>query len=123
MSIDLTLIQNLLDTHYGIGADKRMLLAHIDAYERLVPGLIVEVERLNAELSTVKCEPVVEWRQIRHFDRATCGCFTLEVFTDGWKLDFRPRPESPPHRIASGDKTGDAGKAACIAAYMRTIGA
>jgi len=50
MSIDLTLIQNLLDTHYGIGADKRMLLAHIDAYERLVPALIAELERINAEL-------------------------------------------------------------------------
>ena len=56
MSIDLTLIQNLLDTRYGIGADKRMLLAHIDAYERLVPGLIVEVERAR-----IAAEPTVDY--------------------------------------------------------------
>ena len=53
-------IRELLDTHFGPGADKRTLLAHIAAYEGLVPALLDEVEAARMVR--------LEWRHVQDRD-------------------------------------------------------
>ena len=53
-------IRELLNTHFGRGADKRALLDHIAAYEDLVPALLDEVEAARMVR--------LEWRHVQDRD-------------------------------------------------------
>lgn len=82
----------------------------------------VEIRRLTSELAAAQAGPVVEWRQKGpDVEEAHRNAFLLSVSIKGWQLliwtkhhNFIP--------VDSGPETGDAGKAACLAAYRRAIG-
>ena len=84
--------------------------------------LAAEVARLTSELAAAQVGLVVEWREDVGFSHARIGRFWLVVRRDGWRLEFSQSSISTPDFVASGPETGDAGKAACEAAYRRACG-
>ena len=86
-----------------------------------IRALLAEVDRLNAELSTIKRDSVVKWADTLDGFKAEKGDFTFTVGPDGWWLSILDR-RGVDAWIEGGNETGDAGKAACTAAYLRTVG-
>ena len=83
-----------------------------------------EIRRLTSELAAAQT-PVVEWQEMTDFmGNAFWTCirrpFMLRVQGKGWDL-VAIYGESY-LELDSGEETGDAGKAACIAAYYAAIG-
>lgn len=95
----------------------------------IIEDLRAEVARLTAALAAA--QPVVEWEdhpqvgllgEDRSWSVVERGYFRLWADVDGWHL-LCSLPGLPANRsIASGPETGDAGKAACEAAYRRAVG-
>ena len=74
-----------------------------------------------AEELRARCLPVVEWQpgksEVFHpYQEAVVGQFTLHAYDDCWGLLFRNR------LVAEGPETGEAGKAAAVAAWRRVCG-
>lgn len=97
----------------------------------MIEDLRAEVARLTAALADAQAGPVVKWQdhpqvgllgEDRSWSVVERGHFRLWVDVDGWHL-LCSLPGLPANRsIASGPETGDAGKAACEAAYRRAVG-
>ena len=83
-------------------------------------ALLDEIERLRSEFAAA--QPVVEWHRIRDFDRAEMGYLILTVHSDGWTIRAVDIAVDELATLAEGDEGGDAGKAACEAAYRRACG-
>lgn len=78
-----------------------------------------EIHRLTAALAAAR--PVVEWVD----GCAQLGIFRLVVHRQGgWALMLAPRGigAMSPKDVTFGPETGDAGKAACYAAWLRACG-
>jgi len=120
--------------HFGlvltVGAtdlDSEEIGAAVADMPRIIADLLSEVDRLNTELAAAKVERVPEWRTFR-WDGATWHAANTEelcllVGPDGWQMWrsvwawlMKLNP------MENGPETDDAGKAACMAAYLRAIG-
>ena len=88
----------------------------------IIEDLRAEVDRLTAALAAAQAGPVVEWHRIRDFDRAEMGYLILTVHSDGWTIRAVDIAVDELATLAEGDEGGDAGKAACEAAYRRAVG-
>jgi len=82
---------------------------------------VAVIEALKAELATARRGPVVEWRTRIDVEEATPGDFGLVVGEGGWTLEFFDK-HGDAMQVDSGPETGDAGKAACFAAYLKAVG-
>ena len=82
---------------------------------------VAVIEALKAELATARRGPVVEWRTRIDVEEATVGAFALLVEPDGWRLEVSDGTGDY-WIVDSGPETGDAGKAACFAAYLKAVG-
>lgn len=110
-------------------ADCAAQLRAIAAAPSDIAAMLSELDRLTAALAAA--QPVVEWQdhpqvgllgEDRSWSVVERGHFRLWVDVDGWHL-LCSLPGLPANRsIASGPETGDAGKAACEAAYRRAVG-
>ena len=80
---------------------------------------VAVIEALRAEVA--RRGPVVEWRTRIDVEEATVGAFALLVESDGWRLEVSDGTGDY-WIVDSGDETGDAGKAACFAAYLKAVG-
>ena len=87
----------------------------------IIEDLRAEVARLTAALAAAQAAPVVEWREDVGFSHARIGRFWMVVRRDGWRLELS-QPFSTTDLVEGGPETGDAGKAACEAAYRRAVG-
>ena len=85
----------------------------------IIEDLRAEVARLTAALAAAQAGPVVEWHRILDFDRAEMGYLILTVHSDGWTIRAVDIAIDELATLAEGDEGGDAGKAACEAAYRR----
>ena len=82
---------------------------------------VAVIEALRDELTAARRGPVVEWRTRIHVQEATVGAFALLVEPDEWRLEVSDGAGDY-WMVDSGPETGDAGKAACEAAYRRAAG-
>ena len=82
---------------------------------------VAVIEALRDELTAARRGPVVEWRTRIDVEEATVGAFALLVESDGWRLEVSDGAGDY-WMVDSGPETGDAGKAACEAAYRRAAG-
>ena len=125
-------LQNAARVHYAETALRTDAEAHSKATARLLGLVDGQRERAErAEAALAAAQPVVEWQdhpqvgllgEDRSWSVVELGHFRLWVDVDGWHL-LCSLPGLPANRsIASGPETGDAGKAACEAAYRRAVG-
>lgn len=83
-------------------------------------AVFVELAAAQAELTAARRGPVVEWRKFLEYERASCGAFRLVVHGGGWYMTAQGLERAA--TVDSGPETGDAGKAACEAAYRKAAG-
>ena len=70
-----------------------------------------------------RCLPVVEWRPTYFGAKAQIGLWRLSVGADRWALRLKiPDSLGMAELIDSGPETGEAGKAAAVAAWRRVCG-
>ena len=86
-----------------------------------IAAMLSEIDRLTSELAAAQAGPVVEWHKEKDWEEADIGRFSLAVFDSGWSIEIKGH-SGMYELIDHGPETGDAGKAACIAAYRRACG-
>ena len=82
--------------------------------------LNLEVSSLKDELTATRRGPVVEWEGVDGDYTMSIGGFSGSISEDGWALELRTYLGS--RGVDGGPETGDAGKAACFAAYLKAAG-
>lgn len=110
-----------LDPHEVQTESIRYLLAKNAEKDAEIARLTAELAAAQAELAAARRGPVVEWRTRIDVEEATVGAFVLLVESDGWRLEVSDGTGDY-WIVDSGPETGDAGKAACFAAYRKAAG-
>jgi hypothetical protein len=88
-----------------------------------IAAMLSEIDRLTSELAAAQAGPVVGWYATTVGEAARVGMFWMGLGPGGWTLHVRlPYGFGAGELIDSGEETGDAGKAACLAAYRRACG-
>ena len=82
--------------------------------------LNLEVSRLKDELTATRRGPVEWWEGVDGDYTMSIGGFSGSISEDGWALELRTYLGS--RGVDGGPETGDAGKAACFAAYLKAAG-
>lgn len=75
---------------------------------------------IRATLALLPQEPV-EWAKRADVWALEAGCFELTVWSDGWTVEVLDK-RGEAMQVERGDETGDEGKAAAYAAYLRACG-
>lgn len=95
----------------------------VDAAMARILAKDAEIRRLTSELAAAQAGPVVGWYATTIGKAARVGMFWMSNGPGGWTLRvMMPYSFGAGELIESGPETGDAGKAACEAAYRRACG-